>query len=131
MNSYRPALAAQLLHVALCVVWNGLGLWQKSQGIQTIGPTASFGAIGFVVLLGVGFVLLLRKGAETPYILLSLLGLLLSALAIYGGFAKELSNWPSEFWRWAGILVNAVGVIGFLLALITFIRRKSHQTSSP
>lgn len=131
MNSYRPALAAQLLHVALCVVWNGLGLWQKSQGIQTIGPTASSGAILFVLLLGAGLVLLLRKGAETPYLLLSLLGLLLSALAIYGGFTKELSNWPSEFWRWAGIIVNAVGVIGFLLALITYIHRKSHQTSSP
>lgn len=129
--AYRPALAAQLLHVALCVVWNGLGLWQKSQGIQTIGPTASFGAIVFVLLLGAGLILLLRRGAETPYLLLSLLGLLLSALAIYGGFTKDLSNWPSEFWRWAGIIVNAVGVLGFILALTTFIRRKSHQTTTP
>lgn len=126
MNAYRPALAAQLLHVVLCVFWNGLGLWQKSQGVPTIGPTASFGAIVFVLLLGAGFILLLRKGAELPYLLLSVLGLLLSALAIYGGFTKDLSSWPSEFWRWAGIIVNSVGVIGFLLALITFIRRKSN-----
>lgn len=131
MNAYRPALAAQLLHVALCVVWNGLGLWQKSQGMQTIGPTASFGAIVFVLLLGAGFVLLLRNGAETPYLLLSLLGLLMSAIAIFGGLTKDLSCWPSEFWRWAGIIVNSVGVLGFLLALTTFLRRKSNKPTSP
>lgn len=124
-SAYRMALASQLLHVALCVAWNALGLWQKSQGVQTIGPTASFGAIVFVLLLGTGLVFLLRKGAETPYLLLSMLGLLMSALAIHGGFTKDLSSWPSEFWRWAGIIVNSVGVIGFLLALAIFIRRKT------
>jgi hypothetical protein len=93
VSDYRPALAAQLLHVALCVVWNAIGLWQKSQGTQTIGPTASLGAIVVVLLLGAGLVALLCKGAETAYILLSLVGLLMSALAIYGGFTKDLSSW--------------------------------------
>jgi len=119
-SAYRLALAAQLLHVALCVVWNAVGLWQQAHGTQTIGPTASFGAIVLVLLLGTALVAFLRKGAETAYILLSLLGLLMSALAIYGGFTKDSSNWPSEFWRWAGIAVNAVGVLGFVLALGTF-----------
>lgn len=123
-SAYRLALAAQLLHVALCVVWNGVGLWQQAHGTQTIGPTASFGAIVLVLLLGTGLVAFLRKGAETAYIFLSLGGLLMSALAIYGGFTKDSSNWPSEFWRWAGIAVNAVGVLGFVLALGTFLSRK-------
>lgn len=123
-SAYRLALAAQLLHVALCVVWNGVGLWQQAHGTPTIGPTASFGAIVLVLLLGTGLVAFLCKGAETAYIFLSLGGLLMSALAIYGGFTKDSSNWPSEFWRWAGIAVNAVGVLGFVLALGTFLSRK-------
>lgn len=124
-SSYRPALAFQLTHVALCVVWNGVGLLQKSRGEPTIGPTASFAAILVVILLGLGLVMLLRKARETPYLCLSALALLLAVPAIYGGLTKDASNWPSEFWRWAGIAVNSVGVIGFLLALAIYARRRS------
>jgi ABC-type multidrug transport system permease subunit len=95
-----------------------------STGHSDYRPTTSFGAIVLVLLLGTGLVAFLCKGAETAYILLSLVGLLMSALAIYGGFTKDSSNWPSEFWRWAGITVNAVGVLGFVLALGTFHSQK-------
>ena len=124
LSAYHLALAAQLLHVALCIVWNAVGLWQQAHGTQTIGPTASFGTIVLVVLLGAGLVAFLRKGAENAYFLLSLVGLLMSALAIFGGFTKDSSNWPSEFWRWAGITVNAVGVLGFVLVFGAFHSRK-------
>jgi len=127
INAYRPALVAQLLHVVVCIVWNGIGLAQRASGVQTIGPTASPGAIALVILLGLGLVWLLRSGLETAYLLLSVLGLLIASAAIYGGLTKDPSNWPSEFWRWAGIVVNAVGVLGFLLALLTFIRRKQNR----
>jgi len=123
LTAYRPALFTQLVHLGLCVVWNGVGLWQKSQGIQGIGPTASFSAIAVVLLCGIGLTILLRRAAEKPYLLLSVLGFALAGVAIYGGFTKDRSNWPSEFWRWAGIMVNAFGVIGFLQALATFIRK--------
>jgi hypothetical protein len=133
IQNYRPALAVQLLHVALCVVWNGIGLAQRAGGVQTIGPTASFGAIAIVLLFGAGLVVFLGRGKEIPYLLLSPLGLLLAGAAIAGAFTKDPASWPSEFWRWAGVAVNAFGVIGFLLALGTFIRRQSTRSipSSP
>jgi len=124
-TAYRPALVFQLAHVLLCIAWNGMGLWQKSRGLQTIGPTASLTAILIVILLGLGLVFLLRKGRETPYLCLSTLGLLLAVPAIYGGLTKDASNWPSEFWRLAGIAVNLIGVAGFLIALVIYARRKS------
>lgn len=125
MNAFRPALVAHLIHVLLCIVWNGAGLWQQAHGLKTIGPTASWGAIAFVILLGAGLVLLARKGPPPGFLLLSALGMLLAAVAIYGGLTKDASNWPSEFWRWAGIVVNSAGVVGFLLALAAFLRPKS------
>jgi hypothetical protein len=125
MNTFRPALIAHLIHVLLCIIWNGVGLWQQAHGLKTIGPTASWGAIGFVILLGAGLVGLSRKGPPLGFLALSAIGMLLAVVAIHGGLTKDASNWPSEFWRWAGIVVNSFGVIGFLLALATYLRRKS------
>jgi hypothetical protein len=125
MNAYRPSLIVHLIHVLLCIVWNGVGLLQQARGLKTIGPTASWGAIGFVILLGAGLVGLSRKGPALGFLALSAVGMLLAVVAIHGGLTKDASNWPSEFWRWAGIVVNSFGVMAFLLALATYLRRKS------
>lgn len=122
MNGYRTALIVHLVHVLLCILWNGVGLWQQAHGLKTIGPTASWGAIGFVILLGAGLVGFSRKGPPPGFLALSAIGMLLAVVAIHGGLTKDASNWPSGFWRWAGIVVNSFGVMGFLLALATYLR---------
>lgn len=123
ISKYGLALAMQLLHLVLCAVWNGVGLWQKAQGLQSIGPTASsLGVILSIVIAGV-LVFLLAKSHESIYLALSFVPLVIAVLTIYGGFTQDLSNWPSEFWRWAGILVNTIGLIGFGIAIATYLRR--------
>lgn len=126
LAAYRPALSFQLFHLALCVGWNGVGLWQKAHGAQSIGPTASFAGVAGAIAIGICMVLLLGKSLDVPYLVISVVAVLMAAVAIHGGLTKDESNWPSEFWRWAGIVVNAFGVIGFLLALFASTQRRSH-----
>ncbi len=121
-RTFQPALALQLLHAALCVVWNGVGLAQRAHGVQSIGPTASWTAIVVMIVFGAGLVYFLTAGWKIAYFVLSPIGLLAAMAAIVGALTNDPLNWPSEFWRWAGIAVNAIGLIGFFLAWLTFTR---------
>ena len=112
-----PAPKVQLLHVALCIIWNITGLWQLASDLQPIGPTASMAAIGFIIVFSATLILGERNNKPVPYLLASGLLALAAVSAIFDGFTKDSSLWPSEFWRYAGISVNSIGVAGFGLAL--------------
>lgn len=112
-----PAPKVQLLHAALCIIWNIAGLWQLSSDLQPIGPTASMAAIGLIIVFSVTLILGERNNQPAPYILASGLLALAAVSAIFGGFTKDSSLWPSELWRYAGIGVNSIGVVGFGFAL--------------
>jgi hypothetical protein len=94
-----------------CVAWNAYGLFLISQGMTPIGPTAS--AVGAV--LCVVFALLFwwwNKTHQTwPYILVTLIAVIMAAYTVYGALTKDPALWPSPFWRWAGILLNGLGVV--------------------
>lgn len=122
-NNYSVAtLSVQLIHVALCIVWNLVGVYQLSQGIQSIGPTASL--IGVVILFVFGSALFLAASKNWRWLYLSVSLLLVwgAVSAIYGGFTKDVALWPTPFWRYAGILVNAVGVVGFCMVIASLRR---------
>ena len=125
LSKYRLSLLLQVIHAILCVAWNGIGLWQKAYGQATIGPTASWAALAMSVVLAAALYFLLRAGKERPYLALSLVAALLALVAVIGGFTKDHALWPSEFWRWAGIVVNSIGVAAFPAAIVTFFRGKS------
>jgi hypothetical protein len=120
LSKYRLSLMLQVIHAILCVAWNGIGLWQKAHGLATIGPTASWAAFGMSVVLAAALYSLLRGGKERGYLALSLAAALLALVVVIGGFTKDHALWPSEFWRWAGILVNSIGVMAFLAAITAF-----------
>ncbi len=115
----KLTLSVQTSHIALSVIWNITGLLQIQNGYQSIGPTASISTIiilGFLLLL---LIISANKSWRVVYIVTSLVLALGALSAIYGGFTKDVSLWPSAFWRYAGIAVNMVGVLGFLMALFS------------
>lgn len=122
MSEYTMALRIQGLHVLLCIIWNGAGLWQISKGWQSIGPTASWTAIAFMSALFSIMLLTVYRNWRPAYFLASALACFVAVSAIQGGLTKDVSFWPSEFWRYAGIAVNGIGVAGFLLVASIYIR---------
>jgi len=117
-NNYSVAtLSVQLIHIALCIVWNLVGVYQLSQGIQSIGPTASLIGVVILFVFAGALVLAAAKSWRWLYLSVSLLLVWGAVSAIYGGFTKDIALWPTEFWRYAGMLVNAVGVVGFCMVI--------------
>ena len=114
---YRPALYVQFLYAFLVIIWNAVGLWQRSEGLVSIGPTASTSVIAFALTLVVALYLLVNVGAQKFYMMTSLVILVVASLAIFSAFTKDLNLWTSEFWRWAGVLINSIGVASFFLAV--------------
>jgi hypothetical protein len=41
------------------------------------------------------------------------------------GLTKPPELWPSEFWRVAGIAVNMVGVVGFIMVVRVFLKNRN------
>jgi hypothetical protein len=123
---FRPVLALQLIYCSLCIAWNATGLWQISQGVQSIGPTASWSAILILGTLSAVFFLSYRFDKAGINLAASLMVFVLASLAVWGGFSKPPESWPSEFWRYAGIAVHVLGILTFVFVLKAFIRfRKS------
>ena len=121
--TYKPALVFIVLHALLVIVWNLLGVWLLSQGKSALGPTATLtGALVFGVLIAIYF-LFYKKGYKKLFLISVFIGASLGAMAIYGAFTKDPGLWPSEFWRYAGIAVNTIGVLGLLFALKAFFKK--------
>lgn len=115
LNQYLPALKVQISHLVLCMIWNAVGVVQIAYGIQSIGPVASIAAIIVMMFFSALLYFSLKKGFEKTYLVASVLPALLAVMTIYGAFTNDPSLWPAEFWRYAGAVVNSVGVIGFAM----------------
>lgn len=74
-------------------------------------------AIGLIIVFSSTLILGEHNNKPVPYLLASGLLALAAVSAIFGGFTKDSSLWPSELWRYAGVAVNSIGVAGFGLAL--------------
>jgi len=106
-----------VFHALLVIAWNTISLWLLSQDKSALGPTASLTAIFlFAALIGL-YIFFYKKEYNKLFLLVTFIGASLGSIAIYGALTKAPILWPSEFWRYAGIGVNSLGVIGFLFAL--------------
>ena len=122
-NTYKLALLFMIFHAILVIVWNIAGVWLISEGKSALGPTATLtGALLFAVLIVIYF-LFYKKGYEKLFLIVVTIGALLGSMAIYGAFTKDPDLWPSEFWRYAGVAVNFLGVLGFIFALKGFFKK--------
>ena len=112
-HNVSAPLTLQLIHVSLSCVWNVTGVYLMGVGKAALGPTASL----LTVLVLLAFGVLIVWGANnkpTVYALSSALIMFGAVAAIYGAFYQHPSLWPSEFWRYAGVVLNGLGVIGAL-----------------
>ena len=110
------ALRIQQLYATLCIVWNLTVILQNQLEIVPIGPTGSWVVIVIAAVLMFMLGWSARNGKTAVYFCLSVLVGLAAALAVYSGLVGSADNWPSRFWRAAGIGVNVVGVSSLLLA---------------
>lgn len=107
----KMALYLQLPHLALSAIWNVAGVMLIAQGLTAPGPTASLLTASLLIL----FAALMLLGAVRYwplYLLVTLLVLIAASMAIFSAFYKPASLWPSDFWRYTGVLLNLTGVIG-------------------
>jgi hypothetical protein len=111
------SLVVLVAWAVLCVFWNTYGAIQLSMGGRALGPTATFSGAGFIILLGA--ILIITSGLWPGiYPWIAVLAAALAALTIWNAFRLDPSLWPSEFWRWAGIVLNGFGVGGAVIAVI-------------
>lgn len=106
----RP-LWLQWTHIVLAVAWNAAGVALLERGLRAPGPTASLAVAAFLLVLGAA---MLGGARRLPALYLAASGLAgLGALwAIVQAFRLDPALWPSPFWRYAGVLLNAMGVAG-------------------
>ena len=116
-NPYKNAYVFVVLHAIFVILWNIVGMYLLSQNKQALGPTASWLGVALFFVLIVIYTLSIQKKYYKLFVLFVTIGAILGTFAIYGALTKDHSLWPSEFWRYAGILVNLLGVIGFSLSI--------------
>jgi hypothetical protein len=117
----------QIAWALLCTAWNGYGLWLISKGEQPIGPTAS-ALLAFVcIVFAILFWFFQSRHLKWPYIFLSGLTAIMASYAVYGAFTQDPSLWPSEIWRWRGILLNGAGALASMIAIIKSLQWNTEQ----
>lgn len=112
-RTVRAATAAWAVASALC---NFYGAFQLSQGLPALGPTATYGG-GILALVLLAALVVSARRWPVMYGLLSAIAGLLALVTVINAFTADPSLWLSEFWRYAGIAVNAVGVLGAALGI--------------
>ncbi len=125
----RAVLAMQLAWVTLCVVWNVAGVYSVSVGMRSPGPTASLGAAALLVAIG-AVLLLTRLKWPVAYIIASVFTLVMAGAAVLNAFTADPMLWPSDGWRWAGVILNGAGFVAAILAIVGAVLFMSARTDS-
>lgn len=115
------ALPPLVVWAALAALWNFGGAWQIARGLPAPGPTASALAGVVLVAIAAGLVVAVRRW-PTVFVLLAAVAGLAALVGVIGAFTQDPALWPSELWRWAGIVLNGAGVVAAPAAVIAFIR---------
>jgi hypothetical protein len=127
MKSTRPLKYIAIVQFAwalLASAWNVAGVVLLANGARSPGPTASLLAAFILVLIGIGLVAALSRSA-LAYGALSGVSTLMAAAAVYNALTADPSLWPSEFWRYAGMLLNGAGAAAGGFALFMLVRTKA------
>ena len=105
------------------MLWNIGGVIQLSHGLRAPGPTASLLLAAVLLAYGAALAIGLRRWPMT-YVVLSALGIVLALPAIINGLTADPSLWPSEFWRYAGMVLNGTGALACVAGLAGYVKWK-------
>lgn len=95
----------------LSCVWNVAGVYLIGRDLAPLGPTASMTTAA--VLIGVALLMIIgAKKSIYLYLTCSIIAMAGAGAAIAGAFSQDPSLWPSEFWRYAGVGLNCLALIG-------------------
>lgn len=103
----------------LAALWNFGGAWQLARGLRPPGPTAS--ALAGLVLLVIAAALgVAVRSWPKVFVLLTVVAGLAALVGMIGAFVQDPALWPSEAWRWVGVLLNGVGFGAAVVAVTAF-----------
>lgn len=105
--------------------WNAYGMYQLQQGAAPPGPTSSWAVAVVGLLIALAFGLRWLDKQRWVYILVCLVCAALGAVIIYGSFTKDPSLWPSEAWRWGGIILNGIGAAACIAGALKMYQHKA------
>lgn len=108
----------QLSWISMSILWNITGIILVSKGKRALGPTASWTAIAVLLILAIALVVSYQKKWSVFYLLLTFLGGAMAFIAVRNAFIQDILLWPSEFWRYTGIVVNSFGIFAALFAVV-------------
>jgi hypothetical protein len=117
------AFPVQVAWAVLSAIWNIAGVMLLARGLRAPGPTAT--VAGGVILLAIAaaFVVLVTRW-PLGYVLLSAATGLIGLGAVVNAFVQDPALWPSEFWRYAGAILNGAGFVAAVAALLAYFRWK-------
>jgi len=121
------ALWVQWTHISLSVAWNVVGVLLIERGLRAPGPTASMSVAAFLIALALGMFLGARRLVPL-YLAASWVAGLGALWAIVQAFRLDPALWPSESWRYAGVLLNALGVLGAAWGTLAWLRWRRFGT---
>ena len=115
------ALPVQVAWAILAAAWNLAGVALIARGLRAPGPTASASAA--IVLVGIAALVALSiRRWPLAYLLLSVAAGVMALAAVVNAFVQDPALWPSEFWRYAGALLNGIGVLAAVGAVAGYFR---------
>lgn len=120
------ALPVQVAWAILSAIWNVAGVWMIAQGQRAPGPTASVAGAAVLLALALGWVAAVRRW-PLGYLLLSIVAVVASLGAVVNAFTGDPALWPSEFWRYAGIVLNSVGFLACAFAIAAYFRWRTRR----
>ncbi|MFK7897751.1 MAG: hypothetical protein AB8G23_18085 [Myxococcota bacterium] len=120
-----------LAYAALVFGWQVIGIALRAMDLPALGPTASPAMAVLALAFGAGFLWTAQR-LPIGLVALSLLAALGAGLTLVNTFKPDvdLSLWPSPLSRYAGAVINAVGVIGCVAAIRGYARGRSAKTHS-
>ncbi len=116
-------MLVQVAWAILSATWNAVGVALLAQGGRSLGPTASIAAALVLLVMAIAYPVTIRRW-NVVYLLVSLLGGLAAISAVVNAFTADPTLWPSEFWRYAGVVLNGVGFVAALVGIVSVVRNR-------
>lgn len=121
-----PAMPVQVAWAILAAFWNLAGVWLIAQWQRPPGPTASLGAAVMLLAMAVAFVVTVSRW-PLAHLLLSIAAGLFGLAAVVNAFIADPALWPSEFWRYAGAVLNGIGFLACAATVAAYFSGESRR----